>query len=72
MAIKGAYKCTNFVYGLPDNRIAMTPEKLLRQIDFIKEIDKLKYIPYLLVFFTCKSKVLVYPKISPVVICMAR
>ncbi len=27
-----------------ENRIAMTPEKLLRQIDFIKEIDKLKYI----------------------------
>jgi len=27
-----------------ENRITMTPEKLLRQIDFIKEIDKLKYI----------------------------
>ena len=27
-----------------ENKISMTPEKLLRQIDFIKEIDKLKYI----------------------------
>lgn len=27
-----------------ENKISMTPEKLLRQIEFIKEIDKLKYI----------------------------
>ncbi|MDF2474845.1 MAG: hypothetical protein K0S24_328 [Sphingobacterium sp.] len=44
MAIEGTYKCPNFVDRMHENKISMTPEKLLRQIEFIKEIDKLKYI----------------------------
>lgn len=44
MAIEGTYKWPNFVDRMHENKISMTPEKLLRQIDFIKEIDKLKYI----------------------------